>query len=631
LSHIIIGTAGHVDHGKTMLIKALTGRDTDRLREEKERGISIDLGFAPFDLPGGRRAGVVDVPGHERFINNMLAGIGGIDLVLLVVDVTEGVMPQTREHLAILELLKIQRGIVILTKVDLAEEEWIDLVEEEVRQELKDTFLHEAPMHRVSVVTQAGIEELKHLIDEMTAVIPPRDESAPLRMPVDRVFSIAGFGTVLTGTLLAGSVRGGEEVEILPAGEKVRVRQVQVHDVKVDQALAGQRVALNLAHLEKDLVSRGSVVTTPGYFRATSLVDARLNLLALAKHPLKNLTPLHFYLGTGRVVARVVLLEGKELKPGENALVQFRLEKPLVAHRQDRFIVRSYSPVTTVGGGIVIDHHPARHKRFRPEIIESLKYLEEGDPAEYVLQQLQKKSPQTVKDLSPSVRLAPPQLAELLKGLEEQGKIVQLEGFYALSTKVEEWLRLLEGAMEDFHKRKNLAEGISRALLRGTLDRDLPARAYDALISLLERKGNLVVKGDILARAGFEPMPSAAQRALLQKMEGAFKESGFSPPGLRDVGARVGLNQEDLEALAGYLVDRGSLVKVSEDLYFSREHYEKALETLRQLFAAEGKVTLATLRDALQTSRKYVQALLEYLDQQKITRRDGDYRYPRKL
>ena len=631
MSHIIIGTAGHVDHGKTMLIKALTGRDTDRLREEKERGISIDLGFAPFDLPGGRRAGVVDVPGHERFINNMLAGIGGIDLVLLVVDVTEGIMPQTREHLAILELLQIKRGIVALTKIDLAEEEWVDLVEEEVSGELEGTFLETAPLLRVSVVTGEGIEELKKHIDEMTAVISPRDAGAPLRMPVDRVFSISGFGTVLTGTILAGTVRGGDEVEILPAGEKVRVRQAQVHDEKVDKARAGQRVALNLAHLEKEVVGRGSVVAAPGYFKATTLVDARLYLMAAARHPVKNLAPFHFYLGTGRVVARAVLLDVKELKPGENALVQFRLEKPLVAHRQDRFILRSFSPVTTVGGGMVLDHLPSRHKRFRREVIEGLKYLEEGDPAEYVLQQLLKKSPQTVKELSPAVRLAPAQLEELLAGLKDRDRVLDLEGYYAPREQGEEWLETIVAAVDRHHREKNLAPGVSRASLKGLLGRGFPSRAYDALVARLEREGNIKARGDILARPDFSPRPTPRQEKALAGIKEAVEKGGFSPPSLREAGERLDLGAEELEAMAAHLVEEGVLVKVAEDIYFSRESFDKALKALKDIFAAEGKATLASLRDSLKTSRKYAQALLEYLDQQKITRREGDYRYPRKL
>lgn len=631
MSHVIIGTAGHVDHGKTMLIKALTGEDTDRLQEEKERGISIDLGFAPFDLPTGRRAGVVDVPGHERFINNMLAGIGGIDLVLLVVDVTEGVMPQTREHLAILNLLNIKQGIVVLTKIDLAEEEWVDLVEEEISLELKGTFLEKAPHHRVSVVTGEGIEELKSLIDEMTAVIPPRDENPPLRMPVDRVFTIAGFGTVLTGTLLTGSVKVGEDVEVLPAREKVRVRQLQVHGTKVEEAFAGQRVALNLAHLEKEVVHRGSVIATPGYFSATDIIDARLKLLSGAPRSIKNMTPFHFYLGTGRVVARAFLLDTKELKPGEESLVQFRLDKPLVAHRQDRFIVRSYSPVTTVGGGVVLDPLPTKHKRFRKDVLSKLKVLEEGDPSEYVLQQVNKNPLQTVKELAPLVRIAPQALEEVLRKLIEKEKLLDLDGYYAPFSKVKEWQEKILTGIEIFHNKHNLSAGISRAFLKGSLDRGFPASAYDYLLNILKVEGKITLKGDSVALNGFEPKPSVKEEKLLQEIVKIYKEAKFTPPSLKEVGEKQKIKEEELTPIINYLADKEVLLKVSESLVFHRESYNNAIDNLKELFKEDGKVTLATFRDRLNTSRKYAQVFLEYLDQKKITRREGDFRYPWKI
>lgn len=347
--HVIIGTAGHVDHGKTALIRALTGVETDRLKEEQERGISIDLGFAPFRLPGGMIAGVVDVPGHERFISNMLAGIGGIDLVLLVVDVMEGVMPQTREHLQILQLLQIQRGIVVLTKCDMAESDWIDIVEEEIREEIAGTFLADAPFCRVSALNGTGLPELTEEIRQAVANLVPKDADGPMRLPVDRHFSIAGFGTIVTGTLLSGTVRVGDSVEILPPGEPVRVREVQVHGKKVEQASAGQRAALNLAGLDRSRIERGAVVGTPGIFEQTERLDARLTLLPEAPRPLKFRDPVHFFLGTARVVGIVALLDRDQLEPGESALVQIHLDRPLVAHRQDRFIIRSYSPMTTIG------------------------------------------------------------------------------------------------------------------------------------------------------------------------------------------------------------------------------------------------------------------------------------------
>ena len=348
--HIIIGTAGHVDHGKTELIGALSGVKTDRLKEEQQRGISIDLGFASFRLDSGEQIGVIDVPGHERFISNMLAGIGGIDMVLLVVDANEGVMPQTIEHLQILDLLKIPQGIIVMSKIDLVEPDWADIVAEEIREAVQGTFLAQAPICRVSSITREGIDTLTGMIAEQARKIPERDADGPMRLPIDRHFSVAGFGTVVTGTLLTGTASIGDTVEILPLGEQVRIRDIQVHNKKCAQASCGQRVALNLAGLQRENLRRGCVVATPGIFEQTSRFDARLTLLKDAERPLKFRDPVHLYLGTSRVVGFVALLDRDQMEPGESALVQIHLDKPLVAHRQDRFIVRSYSPMHTIGG-----------------------------------------------------------------------------------------------------------------------------------------------------------------------------------------------------------------------------------------------------------------------------------------
>ncbi len=626
MSHIIIGTAGHVDHGKTMLIRALTGKDTDRLREEKERGISIDLGFAPFDLPGGRRAGVVDVPGHERFINNMLAGIGGIDLVLLVVDVTEGVMPQTREHLAILNLLAIKKGIVVLTKIDLAETEWVDLVQEEVYRELKGTFLAEAPCRRVSATTGAGIEDLKALIDRETTAIAVRDADAPLRMPVDRVFSLAGFGTIVTGTLIAGKVKVGAEVEVLPAGRKARVRRIQVHGAGVEEVFAGQRAALNLAHLEKEEVSRGSVVASPGFYQPTSLLDVRLRLLPTALQSLKNMAPLHLYLGTARVVARALLLDDREIRPGENGLVQLKLERQLVAQNSDRFIVRSYSPVTTIGGGVVLDHLPLRHKRFRPKVIENLKHLEEGDASGYLISRIREEPLLTSKELARLVRLSPERMREFLDLVLKEGKVVDLDGHLVLKEKYGAWVKELYSRIEEFHRLHNLAAGPSRASLKGALGKDFPTRAYDVILENLTAAGKIVIKGEIIAAAGFKAALSPEQSKMLAILEDAFLQGGFSPPAAAELKEKLALSDEQLQSFLAHLKRHGVIVKVSDELAYHKEIYDEALHILKHILEKEESITLARFRDALNTSRKYAQALLEHYDGQKITRRKGDYR-----
>ncbi|NOY12427.1 MAG: selenocysteine-specific translation elongation factor, partial [Deltaproteobacteria bacterium] len=366
--HFIIGTAGHVDHGKTALIHALTGTETDRLAEEKRRGISIELGFARLDLGDGRVAGVVDVPGHEKFIPQMLSGIAGIDLVLLVVDANEGVMPQTREHLQIMQLLQVERGILVLSKCDLVEPDWLDIVEEEIREQVAGTFLDNAPCCRVSSLTGDGLDALLATIRDQLPQLSRREISGAVRLPVDRCFSISGFGTVVTGTLNSGRIVPGDSLELLPAGVTTRVREIQVHGDPAAEAVAGQRVALNLSGVSREQVPHGSVVGTPGLFRASQRIDVRLQLLSDAPRPVKFRDPLHFHLGTARTVARAILLDRDELAPGEEAFAQLSLDQPLLSHRGDRFIIRSYSPMITIGGGLVIDVEPQKHRRFRPAV-----------------------------------------------------------------------------------------------------------------------------------------------------------------------------------------------------------------------------------------------------------------------
>ncbi|TLM66142.1 MAG: selenocysteine-specific translation elongation factor, partial [Deltaproteobacteria bacterium] len=490
----IIGTAGHVDHGKTALIGRLTGIDTDRLREEKARGISIDLGFAPLTLPDGTVAGVVDVPGHERFIHNMLAGIGGIDLVLLVVDVTEGVMPQTREHLQILDLLKIPRGILVLTKCDLAEPDWLDIVEEEIREEVAGTFLARAPACRVSAVTGAGLPELLAAIQTILQELPPRDADGPARLPIDRHFTVSGFGTVVTGTLLSGRLRVGDPVEVLPPGETVRVRELQVHGQKAAVAYAGQRVAVNLAGFERSDLARGAVVATPGFFTLTARLDARLTLLADTPRPVRFRDPVHLHLGTARTIARVVLLDRDRLDAGDSALVQLQLDQPLVTHRQDRFIVRSYSPMTTIGGGRVVDPAPARHRRFRPEVMTALGELESGEQA-FLLQKIQELACARARELETTAGLGRERVAALLDTLMAAGAIRRLGDQWLTEATARHWERLLVDAAGRCHDEQPLLPGIPHATLKGTLPARVSPKAFEELLGCLVAGGVLVQRG----------------------------------------------------------------------------------------------------------------------------------------
>ena len=635
MEHLVIGTAGHVDHGKTVLIKALTGVDTDRLQEEKERGISIDLGFAPFRLPSGRLAGVVDVPGHERFIHNMLAGAGGMDLVILVVDVTEGVMPQTREHLSILELLRVQKGIIAVTKIDLVDHDWLELVQEEVREELKGTFLESAPLQAVSALTGQGIPQLIKLIDTLTSEVALRDAGAPLRLPVDRSFSITGFGTVVTGTLLKGTVRVGDIVAVVPPALETRVRNIQVHDSDVREAQAGQRVALSLSGVEKEQAKRGSVVGAPGFYRTTALLDLSVSLLRSARRPLKNLDPVHFYLGTARVVGRVLLLDCEELKPGARAMAQIRLERPLVADRNDHFIIRSYSPMTTIGGGVVLNPFPARHRRFRDHILTQLKELEgeavSGGDRVFLRQKLQELLIADRLTLEKATRMGLSKLEMLLGELERAGQVERLGEGYLLCSVLNAWEELIFRKIESYHRLHPLRAGFSRAGLRAVLPHPLTIRQYDALLERLEQRRRLSTNGELVSLYGYVPEPSLEDQKMLEQAARILEEGGLQPPSRREVASRLRLEGVRQEEIFDYLLESGELVKISEELYLHRRAYREALKILRQHFAGEKTLTLAQFRDLTGSSRKFIQPLLEHFDQQKLTRRIEGYRIPWKL
>ena len=621
----IIGTAGHVDHGKTVLINKLTGINTDRLKEEQERGISIELGFAPFKLADGSMVGVVDVPGHEKFIHNMLAGIGGIDLVLLVVDVNEGVMPQTREHLQILQLLQIPRGILVLTKCDLAEEDWIDIVEEEVRETLDGTFLAGAPCCRVSAIQGDGIEELQQTIQKILAELPPRDEDGPTRLPIDRHFTMSGFGTVVTGTLLSGRIKIGESVEVMPPGETVRVREIQVHGEKAEVARAGQRVALNLAGLERSDLTRGAVVATPGFFTMTERFDARLNLLPEAPRALKFRDPVHLHMGTAKVTARVALLDRDEMLPGESVLAQFHLDSPLVAHRQDRFIVRSYSPMTTIGGGQIIDPAPVKHKRFRAEVMHALKELESGEGS-FIVQKLAELGCVKLKELEQTSGLGRDRITALLENLVEADQVSRVGDQWVTVETARAWQRVLVETVANYHRDNALQPGIFHATLKATLPAKVAPKAFEQLLGDLISDGQLVQRGEWVACTDFTPTPTAQQSQLLQKLEKVYLDAGVEAKGRVDMLALAKVPDAQVESLLAFLFANGTLVRLNEDSLLHREAYLKAVAALKVHFAGNETLTLAEFRDLIGSARKLTQAILELFDSLKYTMRKGDER-----
>ncbi|MBL7063083.1 MAG: selenocysteine-specific translation elongation factor [Anaerolineae bacterium] len=654
----VIGTAGHVDHGKSALVHALTGIDPDRLREEKERGLTIDLGFAWLTLPNGEPVGIVDVPGHRDFVENMLAGMGGIDAALFVVAADEGVMPQTREHLAIIDLLGIGTGIVVLTKVDLAEsEEWIELVAADVSETLEGTVLEDAPIIPVSARTGQGLDELLVVLQEVLAQTEPRPDRGRPRLPIDRVFTISGFGTVVTGTLTGGCFAVGQEVEILPRGLKARVRGLQTHKQKVERAVPGSRVAMNLSGVSKVDLRRGDVVTTAGWLRATVLVDVQLRYLPAilrprsgqalrqgsgqAQRPLRHNTQLKFFAGAAETMARVRLLGQDSLPPGQSGWAQLRLQEPVALVREDRFIVRLPSPPATVGGGVVVDPHPGRkHRRFRPEVIARLETLAQGSPAEILLQALERRGPAPVRDLLSASGLgqaAPEALVQLLDEgqavvLGVQRKEIRLrpevqpEGFLGknLVSSRAWWSALTDLISRElgaYHQKFPLQAGMGREALRSGLR--LEAKVFNAALARAVAEGLIADEGATVRLPSHTICLTAEQQRQVDALLARFRRQPYTTPSFKESVAAVG------EEVLGVLIARGDLVQVSPGVLFLPETYEKMVARVRAHIEREGSITLAQTRDMFETSRKYAQGLLEHLDEIGVTKRVGDARVKR--
>ena len=623
--HYIIGTAGHVDHGKTALIRALTGAETDRLREEQKRGISIELGFARLDLGNGQVAGVVDVPGHEKFIPQMLSGIAGIDLVLLLIDANEGVMPQTREHVEIMELLQVKNGILVISKADLVEEDWLDIIEEEIRDQVAGTFLAAAPCCRVSALEKTGLDHLLAVIRDQLARVPARDASGAVRLPVDRCFSISGFGTVITGTLNSGTIRTGDSLEILPAGISARVRELQVHDQPVDEAFAGQRVAINLSGVGRDQVPRGSVVGTRGLFRPSERLDIHLSLLATAPRALKFRDPVHLHLGTGRAVARVILLDRDELDPGQEAYAQLSLDQPILAHRGDHFIIRSYSPMVTIGGGVIIDSEPRKHKRFRPEIIKRLHDLSSGDLG-FWLQKLEELQIARIKELEKQTGTGRDQLSAGLHQLAQAGEVIVLGDQWVTAGLVRSWKQRIPDLVQDYQAHNHLLHGMPRATLQAQLSDKLVAKSFDVLLQDVLEEGSLVHHGEVLATPGWQPQPSAEEQQDLDRILEVLKREGFAVKNNREIFLQLGIASDRIESYLTYLAMEAQIVRLNQESTLARPVYDKAERQLIVLLQQQDAFTLAEFRDVIGSGRKLTQAILEYFDARKYTRRSGDQR-----
>ncbi|MEJ5250025.1 MAG: selenocysteine-specific translation elongation factor [Caldilinea sp.] len=633
----VIGTAGHVDHGKSTLVHALTGIDPDRLKEEKARGMTIDLGFAWLDLPRPdgevESVGVVDVPGHIDFIKNMLAGVGGIDAALLVVAADEGVMPQTREHLAILDLLAIPAAVVALTKIDLVDDpEWLELVMLDAAELLASTHLAGAPIVPVSAVTGAGLEKLKRTLATVLTDLPPRRNRGRPRLPIDRVFTLSGFGTVVTGTLLDGEFNVGDAVEILPARRTARIRSLQTHRRPVQTAQPGSRVAINLTGVGADELRRGDVVVHPNTLTPTTLIDVRFRLLADAPRPLRHNQTVDFFVGAAEIPGVVRLLGAETLKPGEEGWLQLRLARPAVVAAGDRFILRQPSPSQTLGGGVVLSPSPQRRwRRFDPNVLTRLQTLARGRPDEILLETLERLRLTTPKALLTHAELDAATGAAALDELRRQRALVEIAaGEESLLLSLSAWRRLADGfaaRVAEHHRQFPLRRGLPRSEARSRMQALLPGvvlsvRHFNALIDALAQQGLLYADDACVRLPDFAPTPTPAQQRSIERVLAAFAASPYAPPNLQDTLRMLDENAELLE----YLTDQGVLVRLGGDVLLRAEDFNAMVEEITAYLRAQGAITLAEVRDRFQTSRKYAQAVLEEMDARRLTRREGDVR-----
>ena len=625
--HVVAGTAGHIDHGKSTLVHALTGIDPDRLKEEKERGITIDIGFAHLALDPELTLGIVDVPGHERFVKNMLAGVGGIDLVMLVIAADEGVMPQTREHLAICQLLQVRSGLVVLTKADLAEPEWLELVREDVRTALRGTFLEDRPIVPVSAKAGQGLDALRLALAELARAVPPRGTDATFRLPIDRVFTIKGFGTVVTGTVTAGRLEVDERLEVYPRGVQAKVRGIQTHGQPVAQAVAGQRAAVNLQGLERAALERGDVLCPPGLLQPTTVLDATLELLADAASPVRPRQRVRFHAGTSEVMARVYLLDRDLLEPGQRGLVQLRLEAPVVALPRDRYVVRSYSPMITIGGGMLLDVAPPRTRR-GPERVRRLAVLETGSPAAVLEEHLRRLGPGGARTVELRARtpFGPEALRGLLADLTASGAALLVDReWYVHRAAAERLDAEARAALREFHAREPLRPGMSKEELRTRLG-GLEERVFLYLLDRFAAAGTLVVERDKVRLRDHAVRLDPRQQALVDRLEAEFRAAGTAPPALEEAFVKLQLTREEGQGLVQVLVDRQRLVRIKEGLHF---HAEPLAEVQRRVVAflrEHQAITPQEMKDLFGITRKHAIPLLEYLDAQRLTVRVGDRR-----
>ncbi len=622
----VVGTAGHIDHGKSALVKALTGIDPDRLEEEQRRGMTIDLGFAHFDLPSGRRVGIVDVPGHERFVKNMLAGATGIDLVLLVIAADEGVMPQTREHVDILRFLSVRQGIIALNKVDLVSDpSWLGLVKDDVRALVVGTPLENALIVEVSAKTGQGIAGLAETMDRMLTDVVTRDASAPARLPIDRAFVIAGFGLIVTGTLWSGRIAPGDVLEVLPQGRKVRVRGVQSHGQTVSEGVAGSRVAVNLVGIEKDEVARGDALCSPGSFRPSDLIDVRMRLLDSTR-PVPHRARIRLHLGSDEAIGRLMLLDRTRVDPGNEATAQIHLDGPVVTASGDLFVIRQYSPMTTIGGGEVIDAHPPTRRRGAASVVAIQQISAAGIPQrlESAVQAAGRRGA-TVEDLAKDLSVGRTQVDAAFQDLVRNRRLLVERGRLYHRNVADEISAAILREVDAYHEVTPWRVGIPREELKAKAFGTGDDRFYAQLLSELITSGKVEEVRDFVRRPGFSPPKDAKAPEMRAQIVRILQEGRFSPPGAGEIAQKVG-NSGAFDRVFRALQDEGEVIEVGSGIFFHSEALEEIKQTVVDEIKKRGNISVATLRDSLGTSRKYALTVLEYFDSVKLTRRIGDAR-----
>lgn len=633
MQNVVIGTAGHIDHGKTTLIKALTGHDTDTLREEKERGITINLGFTYFDLPSNRRAGIVDVPGHEKFIKNMLAGVSGIDLFLLVIAADEGIMPQTEEHLNILKLLDIKKGIIVITKIDLVEKEWLDYIKEDIKNYVKDTIFQSAPIVEVSSYTGDGIQQLISLIDNMTLEMSDRDTLTDFRLPVDRVFSITGFGTVVTGTLISGEISVGDECEIYTKGLKGRVRNIQVHENDVDKAIAGQRVALNISGVKREDIDRGDVVSKPGIMENSLIIDCRFNLLSDAPKKLKNRERIRLYHGTKEILGRVVLLDKEELIQGDSCLAQIRLEQPIASRRGDKYIIRSYSPMVTIGGGTILEPASRKHKPFDEEVINNLNMKERGTPKDLIEKTIEIHSHKYLNkfDLIKFIGKGIENIDEIISQLIVEKKVVCFEinneNIYIHSRYIDELKSNSRKILNEFHSKYPLKIGMSKEEFKNKLLGDITKQKIIENIFNILAYDTIDVNTKYVKLKEFEVKLNNRQLEIKNIILKKLLDYGLMPQKIENILDEFGREKESAKNILNILIESEEVIKLTSEFCFLKEKIDYAKEMVVKLIELNGQLTTAEFRDELNLNRKYAVLILEYFDSIKFTKRLEDKRF----